>query len=484
MHIVHIAPELAPIAKAGGLADVIYSLSKETQRQGETVDILIPKYDCLDDSLLKDLKPVFRELWSYDGPYRYNNTIWSAQMDGLNIYLVETDHPAYFFTRGKIYNCEDDIDRFIYFSRTCMEYIYKSGKPIDIIHMHDWTTALCAVLYKEMYIPLGLKLKGVALTIHNLDYQGKCSPGNITRSGLRGDDLLTPDKMQDPQNPHLINILKGGINYSDMVVTVSPTYEKEIKTQEGSCGLFQVIQSNKNKLHGILNGIDLDYWNPQTDSYLSCNYSQIDCKQGKELNKKALRKKLGLKDTTYPLVCCISRLVSQKDPALIKYSLEKTLEKGGQFVLLGSSLAPEIEPLFISLQKKLSKNKNAFIHLKYDEALAHLVYAAADMIVIPSLFEPCGLSQMIALRYGTVPIVRVVGGLADTVFEGKNGFTFEHSCEKEMQAALDRAFDCFTKTPEKWALLLLNAMHANHGWQDSVKEYLYLYKHLLRVAGF
>ena len=478
MHIIHIASELAPIAKAGGLGDVIYSLSKETQRLGATVEIIIPKYDCLDYSLLKDLKPVFRELWSYDGPYRYNNTIWSAQMDGLTILLIETHHPAYFFTRGKIYNCEDDIDRFIYFSRTCMEYIYKSGKSPDIVHLHDWTTALCAVLYKEMYIPLGLCLKGVVLTLHNLEYQGKCSPQNITRSGLRGDDLLTPDKMQDPQDLHLINILKGGINFSDAITTVSPTYQKEIKTAQGAHGLDQAILKNQNKLQGILNGIDLDYWNPQTDHHVAEHYSQIDYQKGKELNKKALRKRLGLKETTGPLICCITRLVPQKDPALIKYSLEKTLEQGGQFVLLGSSATPEIETLFLALQKKLSKNKNVFIHLQYDETLAHLVYAAADMIVIPSLFEPCGLTQMIALRYGTVPIVHATGGLADTVFDGKNGFTFQLSTTQEMNEALERAFTCFIKTPEKWTLLILNGMQINHGWGRSAQDYLAIYKNL------
>jgi starch synthase len=479
MHIVHIASELAPIAKAGGLGDVIYSLSKQLQRQGETVEILLPKYDCIDYSLLKDLKPVFRELWSYDGYARYNNTIWGASIDGLNVLLVETHHPSYFFTRGKIYNCDDDIDRFIYFSRTCMEYLYKSGKNLDIVHVHDWTTAMCAVLYKEMYIPLGLRLGGVVMTLHNVEYQGKCLPQNITRSGLRGDELLSSDKMQDPQDPRLINILKGGINYSDAVTVVSPTYEKEIKTEGGSHGLSQVIINNQKKLHGILNGIDLDYWNPQTDPYLSQHYSQLDYQKGKALNKNALRKKLGLKESTGPLVCSITRLVPQKDPALIKRSIEKTLEQGGQFVLLGSSSIPEIETIFLSLQKKLSKNKNAVIYLKYDEPLAHLLYAASDMIVIPSLFEPCGLTQMIACRYAAVPIVRATGGLADTVFEERNGFTFQGSTTKELDAALEKAFACFTKTPEKWTLIVLNGLQANHGWEKSAKEYLAIYKKLL-----
>lgn len=479
MHIVHIASELAPIAKAGGLGDVIYSLCKQLHRRGETVEIILPKYDCIDYSALKDLKPVFRELWSYDGCTKYNNTIWKASVDGLDVLLIEPHHPAYFFTRGTIYNCADDIDRFIYFSRACMEYLYKSGKVIDIVHVHDWTTALCAVLYKEMYIPLGLRLKGVVLTLHNLEYQGKCLPQNITKAGLRGEDLLSPDKMQDTEDTHLINILKGGINYSDALTVVSPTYEKEIKTKEGSHGLSQVVMNNQKKLRGILNGIDLDYWNPQTDPHIPCHYSQLDYQEGKALNKKALKKKLGIKDSSGPLVCSITRLVPQKDPDLLKYSIEKTLELGGQFVLLGSTSDPVIETMFLSLQKKLSKNKNALIHLKYDEPLSHLIYAASDMIVVPSLFEPCGLTQMIAFRYGTVPIVRKTGGLADTVFDGRNGFTFEQSKPKELGDALEKAFQCFTKTPEKWALLALNGLQANHGWGESAKEYLSVYKKLM-----
>lgn len=478
MHIIHITSELAPIAKVGGLGDVVYSLSKQLQRLGETVEILMPKYDCIDYSLLKNLKPLMEDLWSYDGPSRYRNTIWTASLNDLKVLLVESHHPAGFFSRGKIYDCTDDIDRFIYFSRACMEYIYKSGKSPDIVHVHDWTTALCSVLYKEMYMPLGLRLKGVALTLHNLEYQGKCLPQNITRSGLNGEALLTPDKMQDPQDPRLLNILKGGIQYSDTIAAVSPTYKKEIETAGGSHGLSQVILNNQKKIHGILNGIDLDYWNPQTDSYLPYHYSQIDYEKGKALNKKALKKKLGLQESPGPLVCCISRLVPQKNPALIKRSIEKTLEKGGQFVLLGSSPIPEIQTLFLSLQQQLAENKNAIIHLKYDEKLSHLVYAASDMIVIPSLFEPCGLTQLIGLRYGTIPIVHATGGLADTVFDGKNGFTFQRSTTEDLDAALEKAFNCFTTTPNKWKLLILNGLQTNHGWGQSAKDYIEIYNAL------
>ena len=216
-------------------------------------------------------------------------------MQGLKILALEPHHPAYLFSRGLIYGAPDDVDRFIYFSRAALEYLYKSGKTPDIIHVHDWPTSLIPVLYKEMYVPLGLKLKGTVLTIHNLQHQGKCSPQNVTRAVLRGEDFLTPEKMQDPFLPGHLNLLKGGIEYADFITTVSPTYEKEIQTVEGGCGLHSVLAQYNNKLKGILNGIDYDYWNPETDPHLPLKYNITTALKGKQESKAALRKKLGLK---------------------------------------------------------------------------------------------------------------------------------------------------------------------------------------------
>src|SRR5690349_13518310 len=201
MHIVHIASELAPIAKVGGLGDVIHGLSKELQSAGHTVEILLPKYDCLHYEGLKDLKVAFRELWVLEGTHRYNNTIWSARIDGLNVILIEPHHPQYYFTRGMIYGCHDDIDRFIYFSKVAMEYLFKAGKAPDVIHVHDWPTALAAVLFKDVYQPLGYQGKGTVLTLHNMEHQGKCQPFNLSKIGLPGESYLAPDKMQDPHFP-------------------------------------------------------------------------------------------------------------------------------------------------------------------------------------------------------------------------------------------------------------------------------------------
>jgi starch synthase len=484
MHIIHIASELAPIAKVGGLADVIFGLARETQKKGHTVEILIPKYDCLDYTALQNLKPEFRELWSFDGPYRYHNTIWSAEIQGLKVLLLEPHHPGYYFSRGTIYGSPDDVDRFIYFSRASLEYLFKSGKKPDIIHIHDWPTSLIAPLYKEMYVPLGFRTNGIVLTIHNLQHQGKCSPQNITKAGLRGEDFLTPAKMQDPFLPAHINLLKGGIEYSDFITTVSPTYEKEIKNVEGGCGLHALLSKHQNKLKGILNGIDFDYWNPETDPLISSKYNLKTALQGKQANKAELRKKFGMKDSKGPLLCAISRLVPQKGPELMIHAIKKTLEKEGQVALLGTTSTPEIDQTFKILQKDLSKNKNAVIHLEYDEALAHLTYAASDMIIIPSLFEPCGLCQMIGLRYGCVPIVRFTGGLADTVFDvdtskkpekERNGFVFDFPDASGVDWALDRALKYYKTAAAKWAQIVEQGMQCDSTWNRSADAYLEIY---------
>jgi starch synthase len=482
MHVIHIASELAPIAKVGGLADVVFGLARETQKKGHTVEILIPKYDCLDYTALQNLKPEFRELWSFDGPYRYHNTIWSAKVQELNVLLLEPHHPGYYFSRGSIYGFPDDVDRFIYFSRAALEFLFKSGKKPDIIHIHDWPTALVAPLYKEMYIPLGFRTKGIIQTIHNLQHQGKCSPQNLTRAGLRGEDYLTPAKMQDPFLPSNLNLLKGGIEYSDFVTTVSPTYEKEIKTVEGGCGLHMLLAKHSTKLKGILNGIDFDYWNPATDPLLPSKYD-IKTPQNKSQNKMELRKKFGLKESNGPLVCAISRLVPQKGPELMAYGLKKTIEKEGQFVLLGSPATPEMGTAFQALQKEYSKDKNVLIHLEYNESIAHLTYAASDMILIPSIFEPCGLSQMIGLRYGCVPLVRFTGGLADTVFDvetskkpenERNGFVFDFPDTSGMDWVLDRSLKSY-KNSDKWAKIVEQGMQCDYSWSRSADEYLEIY---------
>jgi starch synthase len=496
MYIVHLCSELTPIAKVGGLGDVVQGLAKETVKNHHKVDIILPKYDCLDYSQLTNLEVEHRELWSFEGSYRYNNTVWSAQCEELKVFLIEPHHPSYYFGRGMIYGCPDDIDRFLYFCRTALEYLFKAGKHPNVIHIHDWPTAAAALLYKEMYLALGLKTEKVVLTIHNLQHQGRCAPHNLSKIGLRGDNYLTPKELQDPNAPDLINLLKGGIEYSDQITTVSPNYEKEILTPAGGFGLHTVLIEHKDKLHGILNGIDANYWDPQKDPHVCVNFNTQNVTQepqflkilaAKKENKKHIQNQLSLEECAGPMIACITRLVPQKGPELIRYGIMRALELGGQFVLLGSSPIPEIEKSFQKLQKELAQNKNVKIVLERDEALAHKLFAGADLFFIPSIFEPCGLTQLIALRYATIPIARMTGGLVDTVadidtsnkpIQERNGFTFDFPDAKGVDWAFTRAFECYSKDKDKWNQIIKQGIAQDFSWTHPTQEYLKVYKPL------
>ncbi len=495
MHIIQISSELTPIAKVGGLGDVVYGLSKELIKQGHQVQIILPKYDCIDYSLLKNLKVHYQDLWSYDGPYKYHNTIWSAEVENLSILLVEPHHPNYFFSRGLIYGAKDDADRFLYFSRTVMEFLFKSNSTADILHIHDWPTAIIPLLQTDMYTALNFRAKKTVLTIHNLEHQGKCSAENLTKIGLKGSSYLSPNKLQDPNDPNAINLLKGGISYASAVTTVSPSYEKEIKLDEFSCGLGACIRSHEKKITGILNGVDENFWNPEIDPYITKKFPSHPpfseekwemVQKGKEENKKELQSLLGLENRKTPLIACIARLVPQKGPLLIAHAFRHALSKGAQFVILGSTYSEEMTNLFAFLLSECSSSfpNQGAICLSYNEKLSHLIYAASDMFIVPSLFEPCGLTQMIALRYGSVPIVRNTGGLGDTVFDihtascppkERNGFVFEKPEKEELNLTIDRALEIYHQNQSRWQELMQQGLSKNYTWKNSAEKYVKIY---------
>jgi starch synthase len=496
MHIIHIASELAPLAKVGGLADVLLGLSRELSWKGHDVDIIIPKYDCMDSNQIRDLSIVYYDLMSYYDGNWYSNTVWMGWVENLRVYFIDPHHPRYFFNRGCFYGCEDDIERYLYFSRASLEFLFKKQIRPDILHLHDWHTAIVPVLYKDMYSKLGFTGLKTVYTIHNLEYQGKCSTSDLDKIGLKGSDYLTDEKLKDTNSAVSINLLKGGIVYSDFVTTVSPNYAKEVKTPEGGRGLDKVLIQYQDKFTGILNGVDYSYWNPEIDRYLPVHYSSREMPANKKdrntLDKKAfikkiLRERLTLSEDHRPLVGCITRLVPQKGTDLIKHALIHTLEKGGQFVLLGSSPIPSITEEFHALNHFYADHPHVHMILHYQEELSHLIYAASDMFIVPSIFEPCGLTQMIALKYGGVPIVRRTGGLADTIFdvdnsklsfEKTNGYTFDIPEPKEIAGALDRAFDCWFHAPDRWRKLMINGMNVDYSWNKSSNLYLDIYKNL------
>ncbi len=451
MHIIHITPELSHCAKIGGLADVVYGLCKQLQREGHTIDIIMPKYDCMLYEELQNITII-------------HENVYSAYLEDLHILLIDDQNGH--FQRHVIYGCQDDSKRFLHFCKQAFNYLLSLRKPPDILHLHDWTTAIIASLCKKQ---VNNPYKTV-LTIHNLEYQGICDPKLLLDIGL-----------SPSSSP--ANILAEGIRSADHITTVSPHYLQEIQTPLGGCGLHLLLQEHKHKLSGILNGIDEHFWNPAIDPLIYQTYSTPE---GKKENRKHLCSLLGLKEKKCPLVISITRIATQKAPELIFYALRKTLALSGQFVLLGAHPSPEYQPILDDLEIEYKNHPDVAIRLHSNERLAHLLFASADMIIIPSLFEPCGLTQMIALKYGTIPLVRATGGLADTVFdidtapipkEKRNGFTFDFADTGGVDWVLERAFTYWKE--ETWDQLIHQGLQYNWSFEKPTKEYTSVYKKIL-----
>lgn len=474
MHIVQATPELTPIAKVGGLGDVVYGLSKELLRQGHTVSCFLPKYASLDLRLLKNLKSLKQFTLNHSGK-EITITLFSATCEGIDLFLIDAPQ----FQTQEIYGGDNEIDRFFFFCKSIQHVLELKLISYDVLHLHDWTTSALTYLIKKPSL----------LTIHNLRYQGK-SDWNPSYS--------LPLSFCDDAGD--LNLLKGGIETADCVTTVSPSYAKEIQSIDGSCELQTTILQNASKIHGILNGIDAHFWDPGSDPHLPFHYNTShpskktlpQIKEGKQKNKQALLTKLGMAyQPNTPLVSTIARLVPQKSPQLIKHAILSTIKQKGQFLLLGSSPIREIEQEFQDLQKECQKSNQGRVLMLNDESLAHQIYAASDLFLIPSLFEPCGLTQMIALKYGTLPIARITGGLADTVFdvdtakipeEKRNGFTFDFPDEEGVNWALNRALNYYTNEPEKFSSLMLQGMSYDFSWKTRTASYLALYSKLCKKS--
>ncbi|KAM1592686.1 hypothetical protein EV2_037580 [Malus domestica] len=485
LHVVHIAAEMAPVAKVGGLGDVVAGLGKALQKKGHLVEIILPKYDCMQYDRVPDLMALDVVLESYFDGRLFKNKVWVGTVEGLPVYFIEPLHPDKFFWRGQFYGERDDFKRFSFFSRAALELLLQSGKKPDIIHCHDWQTAFVAPLYWDLYAPKGLNSGRICFTCHNFEYQGTARASELASCGLDVHQLNRPDRMQDNSAHDRINAVKGAVVFSNIVTTVSPTYAQEVRTAEGGHGLHSTLNFHSKKFVGILNGIDADAWNPATDAYLKVQYSAND-RQGKAENKEALRRILRLSsaDVKRPLVGCITRLVPQKGVHLIRHAIYRTLELGGQFVLLGSSPVHHIQREFEGIASHFANHDHIRLILKYDDSLSHTIYAASDMFIIPSIFEPCGLTQMIAMRYGSIPIARKTGGLNDSVFDVdddtvplqfRNGYSFLTPDEQGLNGAMERAFDLYTNNPDIWQQLVQKVMNIDFSWDTSASQYEELY---------
>jgi len=480
MRIVHVASELAPIAKVGGLADVLLGLSREQIKQGHHVDLFIPKYDCFSDFGTSKFQQKGDPFPSFYGNNWHSTKVHFGLVGDLPVHFVDPEHPDRFFARGNFYGFPDDDKRFLFFARAVLEYLKRQETTPDVIHIHDWHASLIPLLLKEVYKNEKISRAKTVLTVHNMSYQGVAPAERLDEIGIPSEKYRHWNELEDPDQHGKINFLKGGIAYADAITTVSPTYAQEILSPEGGCRLDPILRYHQKKLRGILNGIDHDAWNPNNDPYLHPL-------KGKEAYKRALKEALHLAEGKKPIVSCISRLVPQKGLHLIKRAIFRTLEKGGQFVLLGSSPDPAIQASFESMKKALSHNPDVYFFLRPDEKLSHLIFAGSDMMVVPSIFEPCGLTQLIALRYGTIPIVRTTGGLADTVedidysklpLEKRNGYRFDTPDQAGIDSALDRALDCWFEDPKKWDDLKNRALKHDSSWKLPALSYDKVYHSL------
>lgn len=488
MYIVQIASECAPVIKAGGLGDVVYGLSRELEIRGHGVEIILPKYDCMRYDHIWGLHEAYRDLmvpW-FDGAIRCN--VDCGWVHGRLCFFIEPLSDDNFFNRGCYYGCLDDHLRFAFFSKAALEFLLVTNKRPDVIHCHDWQTGLVPVMLFEIYKYHGLENQRVSYTIHNFKHQGVAGANVLWATGLNNEPYyFSLDRLMDDTHPTAINFMKGGIVYSNFVNTVSPHHAWEARFTEVGCGLGNILHVHQHKFGGVLNGIDYEVWNPVVDRYIPYQYSSDDLKS-KALNKKALRERLWLNHSDKPIICYIGRLDDQKGVHLVHHAIYYALHKKAQFVLLGAATEPGINSWFSHEKNHLNSNPDCHIELGFNEELSHLIYAGADMIVVPSNYEPCGLTQMIGLKYGTVPIVRGVGGLVNTVFdwdydqdkpqEERNGFVFYQTDNSAIESAIDRAIDLWYKSPKLFRQLMIQGMECDYSWNHPGAQYVGIYDHI------
>jgi len=487
MFIAMISSELAPVAKVGGLGDVLFGLSRELEVRGNSVEIILPKYDCMWYDEIWGLHRIWEELWVPWHNGEVSCSVWFGFVHGRKCFFIEPHSKDNFFNRGSFYGFHDDPLRFGFFCKAAMEFLLKSGKRPDVIHCHDWQTGLVPVLQYEIYNRLGMDRQRICYTIHNFAHQGITGEEVLWATGLcRPEYYFHQDRLLDDFNKSAINLMKGGIVYANHVTTVSPHHAWEaLHTNQGH-GLGHTLAVHGHKFGGILNGVDYDVWNPQTDRFIASHYDMwnVEHKYG---NKEALRERLWLSKDFKPLVAYVGRLDAQKGVHLIQHALFYAMEKNAQFVLLGSGSESGINDHFWHLKHYLNESADCHLEIGFNEQLAHLIYAGADIMVVPSLFEPCGLAQLLAMRYGSVPVVRAVGGLVDTVFdrdhsdkppEERNGYVFQDPDPPGLESALSRAIGLWYDYPKEFRRLVTNGMAQDHSWAQSGHHYLGVYEHI------
>jgi len=485
-NILYVSPEVAPFAKTGGLADVAGALPKALKDLGHDIRIMMPKYGCISERkyVLREVIRL-REIPVRLGQREYVVSAKSAFLPDSKVQVYFIDYPPY-FDRDSLYvnpstgkDWSDNPERFALFCRAVLEVLKVLHWQPDVIHCNDWQTALIpAYLKTRLREDAFFSRVSTLLTIHNLAYQGVFEP-----SVLEVIDL--PQELFLPGGPveffGKVNFLKAGIVYADAISTVSEKYAEEIQTEEFGAGLNGVLRRRASDIHGILNGADYNVWNPETDEFIPHKYSASDL-SGKQRNKEALLTQVGLPyNPEVPVIGMISRLAEQKGFDILAEAMERIMAMNVQMVLLGTG-DPKYHKMFEKFAKKYPSKLS--VNLRFDEPLAHLIEAGSDMFLMPSRYEPCGLNQIYSLRYGTIPIVRFTGGLADTIQDydpetGRgNGFVFRDYNAEALVEAIQRALNVY-QDRTTWTKLVKNAMRQDFSWSVSAKKYVALYKKII-----
>lgn len=473
MKVLFAAAEASPFIKVGGLGDVMGGLPKELVKKGIDARVILPLYSAI--------KPELRDKIRYVTNCYVNNSwrssycgIFTAEHEGVTYYFIDNEQ---YFKRDVIYGSYDDGEIFAFFSRAVLEVLPVIGFIPDIINVNDWHTAMLPVYLNAYYRHIDeYKFIKTVLSIHNIEFQGKYDPYIL--GGLFGLDVsLKPLMMYDGD----VNVLKGGIESADLVSTVSKNYVNEILQQEHSFGLHNILNARRSKLRGIINGLDTTVFNPETDKNIKTNYN-IDSLRNKRYNKIALQKSMALDtEADVPVIGMVTRLTKQKGFDLFYDVMDMIADLPVQIVVLGTG-APEYEDMMRGWEYRRHDKVRGII--KFSSEIASQVYAGADLFLMPSKSEPCGLSQMIAMRYGTIPIVHTVGGLVDTVQpynpttkEG-NGITFQSYNSYDMLDAIKRAVDLYYDK-NHWRQVRKNAMQKDVSWNLPADEYIAMYNELL-----
>jgi len=471
VNVLYIVSECVPFVKSGGLADVAGALPKYLNKLNVNVRVMLPFYSQIPTKFKEEAKLV-KELSINLGWRKQYCGLYELNLEGMTYYFIDNE---YYFNRDKLYGHYDDGERYGFFSLAAIECIKELDFIPDVIHCHDWHTAMIPFFMKEYDAlkDVNPKIRSV-YTIHNLQFQGVFPK-------LVMDDILGIDE-EYFRDDYLkfydcINFMKAGIISSDIVTTVSPTYKEEIKHEFFGEQLDGLLREHDHKLFGIVNGIDETIYNPSTDSKIHTNYDEFSIEQKIE-NKLQLQESLALKvDEDIPIIAMVSRLTSQKGIDLIQHIFPQLMDHNVQVIILGTG-EEEFENFFNEMEHNYYEKVRAYIG--FNESFAHQIYAGADLFLMPSLFEPCGLGQLIAMKYGCVPIVRETGGLNDTVqsyneeMKSGNGFSFSNYNAHDMLFTIERALSVYGNK-KHWRKVLKNAMSTNSSWLQSAKEYAKLY---------